>query len=316
MSTERLLNDYELSRPAIVLAQRFVQRWDLYARQLADGRYICMHETLNVGHLFAHLRGEITLGLYCLNQKNKARFIVLDADDEVSYKSLLQINSSLISDHIPSYLETSRRGGHLWLFFENAVSGQTARNFGLSILAKHNSEGVELFPKQDHLSHGPGSLIRCPFGIHRMTGTRYGFIAPNGTPLAPTIREQIYMLSSPQTVPEAIIKAYPTHSPSSELSILPERNSEPSAMLSEKIKSSITVLEFISQYVDLKPTGSGAIGLCPFHDDQHPSLGINDKKNYWHCFASCGGGSIIDFWMKWKKCDFITAVTELENILL
>jgi hypothetical protein len=57
-SPERLLlPDTELSRPALVLAQRFIQRWDLYARQLDDGSYVCVHEPLNVSHLFAHLRG-------------------------------------------------------------------------------------------------------------------------------------------------------------------------------------------------------------------------------------------------------------------
>jgi hypothetical protein len=80
---ERLLSpDPELSRPALVLAQRFVQRWDLHARQLGDGSYVCVHEQLNVGHLFAHLRGEITLGTYLLNQGSQARFLVLDADDD------------------------------------------------------------------------------------------------------------------------------------------------------------------------------------------------------------------------------------------
>jgi hypothetical protein len=38
-----LLPETELSRPALVLAQRFVQRWDLYARQLDDGSYVCVH---------------------------------------------------------------------------------------------------------------------------------------------------------------------------------------------------------------------------------------------------------------------------------
>ena len=45
----------------------------------------------------------------------------------------------------------------------------------------------------------------------------------------------------------------------------------------EKIKASVTVLEFVSQYVDLKLTTSGAIGLCPFHDDHHPNFGV-DKE--------------------------------------
>ena len=87
-------------------------------------------------------------------------------------------------------------------------------------------------------------------------------------------------------------------------------------MVSERIKASVTVLEFVGECVDLKPTSSGAIGLCPFHDDHTPSFGVNIEGNYWHCFAGCGGGSAIDFWMKWRSCDFGTAVRELAGMLL
>ena len=45
--------------PATVLAQRFIQRRDVYPLQLEDGRYICLHEQLNVSRLYAHLRGVI-----------------------------------------------------------------------------------------------------------------------------------------------------------------------------------------------------------------------------------------------------------------
>ena len=82
------------------------------------------------------------------------------------------------------------------------------------------------------------------------------------------------------------------------------------------IKARVTVLEFVSQYVDLKPTASGGLGLCPFHDDHHPSFGVNDAGNFWHCFAGCGGGSVVDFWMKWRACGFTTAVKELALMVL
>ncbi len=87
-------------------------------------------------------------------------------------------------------------------------------------------------------------------------------------------------------------------------------------MLSERIKASVTVLAFVGQYVDLKPTASGAIGLCPFHDDHRPSFGVNTEENYWNCWASCGGGSVVDFWIKWRECDFATAIRELAEMLL
>jgi hypothetical protein len=94
-----------------VLAQRFVQRWGLHARQLDDGSYVCVHEPLNVGHLFAHLQGEITLGAYLLDQESRARFIVLGADDAQSWERLCHLATALADESVQAYPERSRRGG-------------------------------------------------------------------------------------------------------------------------------------------------------------------------------------------------------------
>ena len=206
---ERLpLQDPELSRPALVLAQRFVQWWDLHASQLDDGSYVCVHELLNVGHLFAHLRGEITLGAYLLDRESQVRFIVLDADDAQAWERLGHLARELADEDVPAYLEKSRRGGHLWLFLAEPVAGREVRAFGHGLLAAHQVKEVELYPKQDQLADGPGSLIRMPFGVDRLTGRRYGFYTADGLPLAPTIREQIYALKTPETVPETAFEAY------------------------------------------------------------------------------------------------------------
>jgi DNA primase len=87
-------------------------------------------------------------------------------------------------------------------------------------------------------------------------------------------------------------------------------------MVSERIKASVTAPESVSQYVDLKPTASGAVGLCSFRDDHRPSFGVNSEGNCWHRFAGCGGGSVIDFRMRWRKCDFATAMRELAEMVL
>jgi len=146
---ERLLPpEAELSRPALVLAQRFVQRWDLHVRQLVDGSYVCVHEQLNVDHLFDHLRGEITLGTYLLNQESQARFVVLDADDARGWERLGHLASALAEEDVPAYLEKSRRGGHLWLFLAQAVAGREVRAFGQGLLTTHQVEGVEFSPSR------------------------------------------------------------------------------------------------------------------------------------------------------------------------
>jgi DNA primase len=91
------------------------------------------------------------------------------------------------------------------------------------------------------------------------------------------------------------------------------------APVSERIKNAITIRQFVLRYVELSPRG---MGLCPFHDDHNPSLSVNDEKNYWKCFAGCGSGSVIDFYMHYQQqvmgdeCDFGTAVAELAEMLL
>jgi len=191
----------------------------------------------------------------------------------------------------------------LWMFFKDPISEERARNFGLEI-SNEVGANVEVLPKQGQ-SDGPGSLIRLPFGIHRKSDERYGFIKPDGSRLG-TWKEQLQILMSPQTVPSAFVDE-----------VVEKPQPEKKALNLDRLDNirAIPIIEFVRQYVELKETSSGAVGLCPFHDDIHPSLGINEADNYWHCFAGCGGGSVIDFWMKLKNCDFKTAVTALEEMV-
>jgi len=80
----------------------------------------------------------------------------------------------------------------------------------------------------------------------------------------------------------------------------------------------MSVQEFVSQYVALDDQGRGH---CPFHEDQINSFSINPDHNFWHCFACERGGSIIDFWMLWRKkagedYSFKATITELAHKLL
>jgi hypothetical protein len=185
----------------------------------------------------------------------------------------------------------------------------------------HIPNTIELYPKQDTLKTGPGSLVRLPLGIHRKSDQRYHFIQLNGTPLAPTIREQIAVLAHPQRVPADFIQQTLASIPNSEppapdhFDKLPAPHAE--QPLSERIKAAISVREFVSRYVALNARG---VGFCPFHEDTRPSFGVNTQANYWHCFAGCGGGSVIDFWSKMREIRgldpaFVPTITELAGLL-
>jgi hypothetical protein len=305
------LVDYE--RLANSLGEVFINRWDVYAKQLDDGSYICIHEPLTPQNIAEHLMGEVTLGVYLLDAESKAKYIVLDADNQTEKDQIIFIGKSLAHHGVASYLEESRRGGHLWFFFGEPETGIDARLFGRGILSRYTQSAIELYPKQEELTSGPGSLIRLPFGIHRKSGQRYGFINLDGDPLAPSLVDQIDLLSDPETVSDTAFDAFWIKGEiDQEVSDSNEATPE-GQTLSQRIKNSITAFDFIRQYIKLTSRGKGK---CPFHDDNVSSFSVHLEGNYWHCFAGCGGGSIIDFWMKWRECDFIPAVAELAGMLL
>lgn len=61
----------------------------------------------------------------------------------------------------------------------------------------------------------------------------------------------------------------------------------------------------------LKKTGQVLMGNCPFHQESTPSFAIYPKTNTWNCFAGCGGGDVISFYMKLHSVDFQTALEAL-----
>lgn len=287
------------------MVERFynmMRRKDLYATQMEDGRYVCNKYPLLPTHIEAHLKGLITLGAYLLDEKGEATYAVFDADNDEDFKKLVDISGRMEEQGIPSYLEQSRRGGHMWIFFL-PCSGRLAREFGWGLAHKYDLPKMEFYPKQDN-SEGPGSLIRLPFGVHRKTGKRYGFLNHDGERLG-TWMEQMEAFTDPYAVD------FPTFEQIRQLA--PEEHKGRIIYDSkiEDIRSTADAIAFIGQYVELKKTSSGAVGKCPFHADEHASFGVNARGNYWHCFAGCGGGDVISFYAKIKGIPYGQAIKEL-----
>ncbi len=276
----------------------FFNRTDEYAIQTPEGSYFLVKRQVTQRLIISHLRGSVTLATYVLGKDDTSKFAVLDVDNDERRQTLSQIHREL---PLPSYLEASRRGGHLWFFFAEPVNGAVAKAFGMEIARRFDLE-AEVFPKQAH-SEGPGSCIRLPFGIHRKTGDRYPFEGLGEW------RAQLQALSHPNTIPTAETLKYQYEEPARVKAPLPVNGEVP---VWEKIKQRISIGEMVSPYVELDAKGRGR---CPFHDDQHPSFSVNFEEGYWHCFAGCGGGSVIDFWMKLNNLTFPEAVSELAQRL-
>src|SRR3989344_7339353 len=77
----------------------------------------------------------------------------------------------------------------------------------------------------------------------------------------------------------------------------------------ELIKGKLDVVEFLRQYIELKPAGKNFKACCPFHKEKSPSFMISPERQSWHCFGSCStGGDIISFLMKYENLEFYDAL--------
>ncbi|MEF3254416.1 MAG: DNA primase, partial [Deferribacterales bacterium] len=74
------------------------------------------------------------------------------------------------------------------------------------------------------------------------------------------------------------------------------------------IVAKIDILEYISQYVDLKKSGKSYKGLCPFHTEKTPSFTVTPEKGLFHCFGCGASGNVITFVMKYNNLSFIDAL--------
>lgn len=81
------------------------------------------------------------------------------------------------------------------------------------------------------------------------------------------------------------------------------------------IKDSVRIEEVIGRYVTLTRRGQSLQGLCPFHEDHHPSFAVHPEKQCFTCFACGEHGDVIEFLQKIEGCSFAEAVTELNGKL-
>ena len=74
-----------------------------------------------------HLEGEITIALYAINPATqRCKWVAIDADYKDSMEDLLKLQYYLQQDKVEAALEMSKRGGHLWIFFESHSSPGSA----------------------------------------------------------------------------------------------------------------------------------------------------------------------------------------------
>ncbi len=315
MITDSLLHEYSCM---------FVSRRDDYAIQQVSGRYLRMNRPFTKAALRDHLNGVESLGTYVIDERGRCRFAVFDADTHDGLDVLLCVQGQLTNDGVPSYLERSRRGGHLWVLLTMPMLASQVRLW----LLPYCPVGVEFYPKQDE-GNGYGSLIRLPLGVHLLSGCRYPFVewmVGSLVEVASTITEMIEWLAVSERIavptPALVTTASAPQAAPAPSYAYGERTpivSNPRPSAARAPWPTMTIHEWcvmqdpfalIGDYVQLDVHG---MGCCPFgwhHDDgrdTHPSFRVyaprSATSSCWYCYTSQEGGNVFDFLLLYHNLD-------------
>lgn len=70
----------------------------------------------------------------------------------------------------------------------------------------------------------------------------------------------------------------------------------------------VSIVEVVSEYVQLRRAGANYSGLCPFHSEKTPSFNVNPAREIFHCFGCGVGGNAFSFVMKIEGLSFPESV--------
>ena len=81
----------------------------------------------------------------------------------------------------------------------------------------------------------------------------------------------------------------------------------------EEVRDAADIVEVVSDYVNLKRSGSNYVGLCPFHDEKTPSFNVNPSINIYKCFGCGESGDVFNFVMEMEGIGFMESLRTLAD---
>lgn len=83
----------------------------------------------------------------------------------------------------------------------------------------------------------------------------------------------------------------------------------------DKVLESSNIVEIISQYTQLKHSGNGYMGRCPFpdHQEKTASFSVSEAKQVYHCFGCKKSGNVFSFLRDYNGMNFVDALEYLAD---
>ena len=82
----------------------------------------------------------------------------------------------------------------------------------------------------------------------------------------------------------------------------------------DKVKSALNIVNVVESFTSLQKVGINYKGICPFHNDSHPSMVVSPAKQTCHCFVCGAGGDVIEFVKQHLNLTFPEALRWCANL--
>ena len=83
----------------------------------------------------------------------------------------------------------------------------------------------------------------------------------------------------------------------------------------KQIVNNTSIVEVVSEYLPLTRKGNSYFGVCPFHDDNNPSMSVSDSVKMFNCFSCNTKGNVITFVSKYENISIDQATIKLAKRL-
>ena len=79
----------------------------------------------------------------------------------------------------------------------------------------------------------------------------------------------------------------------------------------ERLRESVSIVDTIQGYVQLRRVGRNWVGLCPFHAEKSGSFNIREETRRYKCFGCGASGDVFKFIQEIEHLDFVGAIEHI-----
>ncbi len=79
----------------------------------------------------------------------------------------------------------------------------------------------------------------------------------------------------------------------------------------ERLRESVSIVDTVQGYVQLRRVGRNWVGLCPFHAEKSGSFNVREETRRYKCFGCSASGDIFKFIQEIEHLDFVGAIEHI-----